>query len=372
MGYLGKRTAAETAKLARVLMRRSQGDAPPSQPVAVAAKQGKQAMPAPSIVQKHVYHFVPKQQASPRALSAEDMTLAHKAAGAAALAEWNEARLARAEVADYAFLVSGLFVLLALMAPHGTPLLLTGLRNTHRYLTYDDALEHLRLTLAQEHPAAPSRLAFGRMLQLPATQNEQDSEGLEAEVVITKPPMADASVNNIRHMSGHQIRMVEPARYENEADRSAYLMRFDEPLSDAPVISLPAPRTSNDDVSDLPLPKGAARIIGEGVCYEGNLSSAGAFIISGQVNGNVSASQVVVESSGTIDGDVVADWVELEGWINGDVRAQKVDREPSAPVSGQVDAKIINASDSALIEGKVLEVVVERGNSLTGRLARVN
>ena len=45
-------------------------------------------------------------------------------------------------------------------------------------------------------------------------------------------------------------------------------------------------------------------------------------IISELVNGNVSASQVVVESSGTIDGHVVADWVELEGRINGDARAE--------------------------------------------------
>ena len=54
------------------------------------------------------------------------------------------------------------------------------------------------------------------------------------------------------------------------------------------------------------------------------------------------------------------------------MRAQKVAFDPSALVSGQVHAKIISASDSALIEGKVLEAVVEWGNSLTERLARVN
>ena len=96
------------------------------------------------------YHFVPKQQASPRVVGAEDMVLTHEAAGAAALAEWNEVRLARAEVADYAFLISGLFVLVVLMACHGMPLLLTGLRNTHRCLIHDDALAHQRLTLARK------------------------------------------------------------------------------------------------------------------------------------------------------------------------------------------------------------------------------
>ena len=86
----------------------------------------------------------------------------------------------------------------------------------------------------------------------------------------------------------------------------------------------------------------------------------------------MSALQVVVESSGTIYRHVVADWVELEGWINRDARAQKVALEPSALVSGQLHAKMNSPSDCALIEGKVLEAVVKRGNSLTERLARVN
>ena len=372
MGYLGRRTAAETAKLAQVLMRRGQGDVPTSPPIAVAARQDKQVMPAPTVVKQHVYHIVSKQQSSPRALGAEDMTLAHEAAGAAALAEWNEARLARSAVADYAFLTSGLFVLLALLAPHGAPLLWSGLRNTHRYLTYDAALEHLRLMLSQEHPTAPARLAYGRLLQLPAPPNEQDNGEFEAEVVITTSAMADAAVDNILHMSGHPNTTVEPVRENTSVDRAAYLVRIEKRLSDAPVISLPASRATSDDVSALHSPKGSARIIGEGVCHEGDLSSAGVLIISGQVNGNVSAAQVVVEPTGTIDGDVFADWVELEGWINGDVVAQKVDLEPSALVSGQVYAKIINSSSDALIEGKVLEAVVERTNSLTEPSVHVN
>ena len=74
----------------------------------------------------------------------------------------------------------------------------------------------------------------------------------------------------------------------------------------------------------------------------------------------MAASQVVVESSSTIDGHVVVDWVELEGWINGDARAQKVALEPAALVSGQVHAKTNSILDCALIEAKVLESVVKR------------
>ena len=92
--------------------------------------------------------------------------------------------------------------------------------------------------------------------------------------------MPDAFVNNIRFMSGHQITPVEPARYENGADRFAYLLRSNKALFAAPLISLLVPRINNDDSSSLPFRKGAARVIGEGVRHEGDLSSAGAVIIS--------------------------------------------------------------------------------------------
>ncbi|MEM9357202.1 MAG: polymer-forming cytoskeletal protein [Pseudomonadota bacterium] len=363
MGFLGKRTRLDTTKLAQVLLRRNQSA------IGAVAKEGiEPAAVEPSaklgrvVVREHIYHFVPTQSASPRALGAEDVTPEHVATGAAALAQWSMRQQARAELNAFASLLLGMFVLLAFLAPFGLPLLRSGARHAHRLLTHDDAVEHLRSMLTQEHPTTQARLAHGRLLQLPAPQKEPSDKALEAEVVIMTPEYSSqhnydgvAATNGNGLLTSHERSILR-------------FQKFDFGLPNRQLLS--DRRVTKPD-NDQFVPKKVARIIGEGVCHEGDLRSADAIIVSGQVNGNVASSQVTVEKSGLVDGDVTADWVKVEGWIDGNVVAEKVDLEPSALVSGDVHAKIIRSAQGAIIEGRYIEARAEMSDSLTGRLVRV-
>ncbi len=372
MGYLGKRTRLETSKLAQVLLRQKQVA------VGVVATQDQVAEGAEPtaklgrvVVREHVYHFVPTQVASPRSLGAEDFTPEHVAAGAAALSRWSMRQQARSELNAFAFSLLGMFALLAFVAPYGVPVLRSGARHAHRFLTHDDAVEHLRLMLTQQHPTAPARLAHGRLLQLPAPQKQPMDKALEAEVVIMRPEdemgisKREMPEHSLQHgFDGLTARNGVAAHYETVSVQFEKL-EFGRPhkrlLTDRGAIGL-------DD--DQFVPKKVARIIGEGVCHEGDLRSADAIIVSGQVIGNVSSSQVTVEKSGLIDGDVTAAWVKVEGWIDGNVVAEKVDLEPSALVSGDVQAKILRSAPGAIIEGRHVEDRAEMADTLTARLAR--
>lgn len=370
MGFLGKRTAAETAKLAQVLMRRADRSAETNSKVKATEMPGAAAVSRRVVVQEQVYHFVPKQAASPRALGAEDMTPAHVAAGAAALARWNETRRVRAELNAFAFLLLGVFAFLAFVAPHGAPLLMSGARRTHRLLTYDDALEHLKTVLAQEHPTAPTRLAHGRLLRLPAPQAQPIDEDFEAEVFIAKAPDANNLPDNVTDIRDYRDSAQVIRRMDAEMHVHGSSARFEDVPLTVAEMKLPSDRSTNGLANGYNLPKKVARIVGEGVCHEGDLSSADAIIISGQVIGNVASAQVTIEPTGVVDGSVEADWVKVEGWVNGSIVAEKVDLEAAALVSGDVQAKLINAAEGALIEGQCVEVPLGRAEKLTNRLQR--
>lgn len=355
MGYLGRRTRAETIKLAQVLMRRY--DTPAAALPQVTSAQKPRAIPSSHgriVVREHVYHFVPKQMPSPRALGAEDLTQADAAAGAEALERWNVTQQARAGFYQSAFSLLGTFILLALTAPYGVSLLRTGARQTLRYLTYDAAVAHLKLVLMQAHPTAPARLVHGRLLQLPAPQPEPVDGDFEAEVVIAsspaKSPAEAALTRNITDFRGHQVGV--------RAHRGV------------PRVLLTSDRSLNSRGDGRPLPKKVARIISEGARHDGDLSSADAIIISGQVIGCVTSNQVTIEPKGFVDGDVSASWVRVGGWVNGSITAQKVDLEPTALVSGDVRASIINAAEGALIEGQHVEVPVGCDEALTSQQQR--
>ena len=368
MGYLGIRTAADTAKLAQVLMRRDGGI------VSSARQLGEQGShqlhsdtPGRIVMREQVYHFVPKLTASPRALGAEDVTPEHVVAGSVALKQWSKGREAYAQLHSFAFALFGSFVLLAFAAPYGAPLLLSGVKQSHRFLTYDDAVEHLKSMLAYEHPSAPARLAHDRQPQFAVLQAEHFDEDPEAAVATTylrdDAPAAEKAMVSARAM--------EPIVLRNASKRRPTLLRFEKFELTAPMMRFRSDRSLNEVDHGISIPKKVARIIGEGVCHEGDLSSNDAIIISGRVIGTVRSAQVTIEASGQVDGDVIADLVKVEGWINGHVEAQKVDLEAAALVSGDVRAMIINSANGAQIEGRDVELPIDHRQSLLARLDQV-
>ncbi|MEM7750352.1 MAG: polymer-forming cytoskeletal protein [Pseudomonadota bacterium] len=372
MGYLGKRTRPETAKLAQVLLQRSKvAKEELAAQGSVIAGAEPPATVGRVVVREHVYHFVPTQAMSPRALGAEDLSPKHMAAGAAALAQWRMRQQARSEMNAFVFWLLGMFALLAFVAPYGLPLLQLGARHAHRVLTHDDAVEHLRLMLTQEHPTAPARLAHGRLLQLPAPKKEPSDTALEAEVVIMRTDHEEQSnaYEMAQRGSQHDLDGLTAANGLS-AHHEPPQVRFGQFAFGLQSKKFISDRCPTELDNGQFAPKKLARIIGEGVCHEGDLRSADAIIISGQVNGHVSSSQVTVEKSGLVDGDVTADWVKVEGWIDGNVVAEKVDLEPSALVSGDVHAKTIRSAPGAVIEGRNFDGRADMRDSLPGRLAR--
>ena len=97
--------------------------------------------------------------------------------------------------------------------------------------------------------------------------------------------------------------------------------------------------------------------IGTGVVFKGSISAPNQAIISGQVDGELVAKDVLVGASGVVTGKVEADFIDVKGELNETVTSKNV--------------LIVRASGK--ITGKVTygELEIERGGKIKGQMNQV-
>jgi cytoskeletal protein CcmA (bactofilin family) len=73
---------------------------------------------------------------------------------------------------------------------------------------------------------------------------------------------------------------------------------------------------------DRQVPK-EALIIGEGVCIQGKVSTAGSIVLNGRIEGEVRAGEILVGPTGCIVGTLVADNADICGQISENIVVRK-------------------------------------------------
>jgi len=92
-------------------------------------------------------------------------------------------------------------------------------------------------------------------------------------------------------------------------------------------------------------------IISPGLVVVGNLSCEGDVQVEGAIEGDVKARTVFVGDAGSITGHTVAERVVVSGKINGRVSAPTVVLHPSAKVFGDLEHEILTIEAGAHFEG---------------------
>jgi cytoskeletal protein CcmA (bactofilin family) len=108
----------------------------------------------------------------------------------------------------------------------------------------------------------------------------------------------------------------------------------------------PAPRALNGGAS------GAASVIGADLSINGNLQSAGEVQIEGNIEGNLTASRIVVGQNAKINGNLIADDVIIQGSVNGSIRGNRVTLQSSSKVDGDIVHQSLAIEQGAFFEGK--------------------
>ena len=96
---------------------------------------------------------------------------------------------------------------------------------------------------------------------------------------------------------------------------------------------------------------GKISVISNGTSIIGNMASDGAIRIDGEVLGDVSANSVTVGQSGRVDGTVHAQEVIILGCVTGSIDGSDVHIESTARVQGDVTHSVLSVKPGAQIDG---------------------
>lgn len=102
-----------------------------------------------------------------------------------------------------------------------------------------------------------------------------------------------------------------------------------------------------------PTARSAASIICGDMEINGSISSEGALQIDGIVDGDVTAADITIGSSGRVVGEVRAEAVKVKGEVRGSIRARKVELETGAQVHGDIIHSSLSIQPNAMFEGQV-------------------
>ena len=100
----------------------------------------------------------------------------------------------------------------------------------------------------------------------------------------------------------------------------------------------------------MPHPDGSH--ISEEVRITGIITASKPVILFGQIDGNVDAVSVHIKSTATVNGDINAERITVEGTVCGIIRADEVHLLPSAVLKGEVCSNAIEICEGATIEAK--------------------
>ena len=98
---------------------------------------------------------------------------------------------------------------------------------------------------------------------------------------------------------------------------------------------------------------GNLSFIGREVTITGNIGGTGNLHIDGRIEGDVTATSVILGSDGVVHGNVVAESAQISGTVNGTVAAKSLVIEATARINGDLSYDAVSVASGAHVEGRV-------------------
>ena len=109
-------------------------------------------------------------------------------------------------------------------------------------------------------------------------------------------------------------------------------------------------RSKFSDVEFLTKTTGSGTVVSSGSRLEGRITSQGTISISGCVEGELDASEVVIESEGIAKGSIFAEHLIIIGKFEGEVSANKITIASTGSVKGDLSYSRVTIDDGALLD----------------------
>ncbi len=112
--------------------------------------------------------------------------------------------------------------------------------------------------------------------------------------------------------------------------------------------SIPAKSLGETQVS-----RGVSSIISPDVKITGNLKSGGDIQVDGTIEGDVDCVQLIVGAGATVKGSITCEKIRVSGTIQGQIKAQSVNLDRTARVTGDIFHGKLTIEEDAFFEGNV-------------------
>jgi cytoskeletal protein CcmA (bactofilin family) len=123
------------------------------------------------------------------------------------------------------------------------------------------------------------------------------------------------------------------------------------PPLDAPAVNLnKTPAASQRQQSAKPLSS-----VGSGLVIDGNVTGSGDLHLDGTVKGDVRVNHLTVGESGSIEGKVEAETIEVRGRIVGSIQGKQVKLQATAYVEGDITHEQLAIDVGAYFQGRCLQ-----------------
>ena len=109
-------------------------------------------------------------------------------------------------------------------------------------------------------------------------------------------------------------------------------------------------RSKFSDVEFLTKTTGSGTVVSSGSRLEGRITSPSTISISGNVEGELNASEIVIEKEGSVSGSIFAEHLIIIGNFEGEVSANKITIASSGSVKGDLSYKRVAIDDGAILD----------------------
>lgn len=125
-----------------------------------------------------------------------------------------------------------------------------------------------------------------------------------------------------------------------------------------PLPDLPSPGAKAAAAPPQPTPAAPSRgssVLARDLVFEGNVSGQGELTIDGQIKGDVKVGRLVIGDTGSVEGAIQADNVEVRGRVVGSVTGQQVRLLGTAYVDGDINHEQLAIEVGAYFQGRCLQ-----------------
>ena len=118
--------------------------------------------------------------------------------------------------------------------------------------------------------------------------------------------------------------------------------------------------------------KAPPSLIGADVVITGNIEASLALQVEGRIKGDVRCSTLVIGENASIDGNVHAERVRVQGSVDGGVDAKDLAVEATGRVAGDISYERIKIASGAVVEGSMRCKTAEAKRGETSKLKLVD